>query len=396
MTESTTRPDAQSVTDPATGLLLLFLRSPWDAEALPAAQVLVQDVDGSALARLALEQGIAPLLYSYLRQQHLVPAAVEATLGQAYYASAARNARLFRELESILGQLAAADIAVVLLKGAALGPGVYGNPALRPMADLDLLVRAQDASAAQQALAAGGYRASQHEPAPGAIAAYSNEVRLHNGQTPGVSLELHWGLLDSPYYQRHLSMDWFWQTTRPLVIGRVTACTLGPEAQVTHLCAHQVLHHPSPAPRLLWLHDVAEVITHFQEQIDWGGLLAHAQENDLVLPLQQVLPLIGREWRAPIPATVLDNLSRLQPSARERQVFAQLTAPHRPAGRRFWQDLASLSSWPRRLHLAWISVFPTPAYMRQRYHISHSLLLSLYYPYRWLRGARDLLLPWRS
>ena len=38
----------------------------------------------------------------------------------------------------------------------------------------------------------------------------------------------------------------------------------------------------------------------------------------------------------------------------------------------------------KRAYLAWISLLPSPAYMRHRYNIRHSLLLPLYYPYRWL------------
>ena len=48
-----------------------------------------------------------------------------------------------------------------------------------------------------------------------------------------------------------------------------------------------------------------------------------------------------------------------------------------------------LSRWSERLGYAWTHLFPSAAYMRQRYDIPHPLLLPLYYPYRWFRGLRS-------
>ena len=59
------------------------------------------------------------------------------------------------------------------------------------------------------------------------------------------------------------------RTTRPgydlLVIGAgpagaAAAWTLGPEAQLLHLCAHLLQHGGLERASLIWLHDLAEVI----------------------------------------------------------------------------------------------------------------------------------------
>ena len=38
---------------------------------------------------------------------------------------------------------------------------------------------------------------------------------------------------------------------------------------------------------------------------------------------------------------------------------------------------------------AWANLVPAPAYMRERYAISHPALLPAYYPYRWFVGLRE-------
>jgi len=69
-------------------------------------------------------------------------------------------------------------------------------------------------------------------------------------------------------------------------------------------------------------------------------------------------------------------------------VVGYLTAPERGVAQRAWSDLRSMHGWRPRLAYASTHLFPSPAYMRARYHIRHRALLPLAYPYRWLRGLR--------
>ncbi|MBN1483706.1 MAG: nucleotidyltransferase family protein [Chloroflexia bacterium] len=374
--------------------LQLCLRSRCEPAALSAARELAgrDHLDWTALGELLGQQRLAPLFYGIARRQELVPAALEGQLRQAYLANAGRNILLFHELEGLLQQLQAEGIAVLLLKGAALGPAVYGNSALRPLGDVDLLVRREQVESARQLLVAAGYTPLLSQVREGSTVAYENELMLQKAGQVDTLLELHWGLIDSPYYQHHLDLDWFWQTAHPLPIGSATARTLGPEAQLLHLCAHLMLHHGSGEQlSLLWLHDVAETICRYREEIDWDLLLDRARSNDLVLSLQAILPRVVQDWQAPVPEAVRKEILALRASPEEQRVFGWLTAARRPVLQRFWADLASLPTWGRRLDYAWSNVFPSPSYMRDRYGVPHPWLLPLYYPYRWLLGLLGLL-----
>ena len=373
-------------------LLLRLLAFPW-ASSRPAAAPLAEP-EASAVARLALAHGLGPLLYGRLRGQDILPPATMAELRRAYYDNAGRSARLWHALETALRALAQAGIPTLLLKGAALVQTVYENPALRPMGDLDLLVRPADAGRALAALAGLGYRPQQHEPAPGSTRTYENEIMLGREGAPA-PLELHWGLFDSPHYQSQLPMEWFWQTARPVHIGDTGAQALGPEAQILHLCGHLLLHHGGDA-RLLWLHDIAEVVARYRGEINWSMLLERARACDLLMPLQKVLPRVACDWQAPIPAATLEHLAALRPSRAEERIEARLSSGPRPAGRRLLDDLADTTSWRRRLHMALVNIVPTATYMQQRYNIRHRLLVPFFYPYRWFLGLRGLVFPRRA
>jgi hypothetical protein len=67
-------------------------------------------------------------------------------------------------------------------------------------------------------------------------------------------------------------------------------------------------------------------------------------------------------------------------------VHASLTIENASVAQRLWADLRSMPNGSLRLRYALASLFPPPAYMRERYRIAHPWLLPLYYPYRWLVG----------
>jgi hypothetical protein len=374
--------------------LRLCLRGRWDPAALRTARALVahDDLDWDALRQVAHAESLAPLLYPLLRGQDLVPEAVEQDLRRAWYHTAGRHTLLRYELESVLRHLATEGVPVILLKGAALAEVIYGSATARPMLDLDLLVHRADVPVALRVLSESGYATVRVEPHPGASLAYESQVRLRKPGQVETLIEVHWSLIDFPYYQYRLPMDWFWQTALPARIGDTPGLILGPEAQVLHLCAHLLLHHGSGAqPTLLWLHDVAEVVFFYAEQIDWQQVMARAQAYDLVLPVQQVLTQVAGEWGAPIPGNVLEQLGRLRASPAELRAFTWLTADHRPVAQRFWVDLVSMPGWQKKLRYAWINLVPSLAYMQHRYHIPSPFLVPLYYPYRWLLGLRSAL-----
>lgn len=90
---------------------------------------------------------------------------VAAVLETSWIDNQRRTVDLLNQLEAVVVAFAAANIAVVALKGAALQVlAVFPDPACRTMRDLDLLVRVEDAERAEQILHTMGYS----EPIPDA------------------------------------------------------------------------------------------------------------------------------------------------------------------------------------------------------------------------------------
>ncbi len=366
--------------------LLRCLRARFDEEALDEARTWFSR---SALAweqvtQRTQKESITPLIYSLLRGQTWLPQEVEERWHQIYMHNAMRNLLLLVELAHIIRVLAGAGVPTIVLKGGALMENVYGNVALRPMRDMDLLVHRDLAPAAMASVESLGYAPSHPEEYPGMVFAYENEIALCKADRESMPLELHWSLFDTPYYQQHLPMDWFWRTATPALFEDAAALILGPEAQVLHLSAHLMLHHRGKGLR--WLHDVAEVVHRYQSSIDWELLLDRACRYQLALPLQKVLPLVARRWRAPIPSETLVRLDTLLPSPDERRIYRQMTTPHRSVAQRFWADLSDISGRRQQFRFLRRKLFPSTAYMRQRYGVDSHRITIFSYPYRWWLG----------
>ncbi|MBK8046768.1 MAG: nucleotidyltransferase family protein [Anaerolineales bacterium] len=345
-------------------------------------------VEWEELRPIAAAGGVAPLLYAVLAGRELAPLALETWLQQAFTACYARSMFMLVQLEEMLHSFNNAGIPVLLLKGAALIVTVYRQAGLRPMTDLDLLVRQADVARAIALLGSLGFTPLHHDPRMGTAFAYENEIMLRGPQSSGVLVELHWSLFDSPHHQVHIDMDWFWRTAQPVKVGEADADVLCPEALLLHLCGHLALHHRGET-KLLWKHDIAEVIAHYEATIDWTTVIQRAQQYDLVTPLQEILPACAQEWGVAIPAGVVSAVCELEPTARERRALTRLAAAHGSVAGRFWTDIAGLPGWRTRAGYAWENLFPSANFMRSRYTVHAPYLVPLYYPYRWLVALRS-------
>jgi hypothetical protein len=334
----------------------------------------------SEVIRHSDTEGVSSLIYDTLWDANIAPPTALNTLHSRYLSTASRNIVIFHELEILLRQPKLKDVRIIVLKGAALSKLVYDGIALRPMMDLDLYSEPGSVLAIQDSLAALGYTALP-EPIAESELALRNELRLLKSTSGGVWLDLHWDLFNSPYLQNTLAADWLWNTARSLDFGEGRALVLGPEAQILHLCGHMWLHHHVHR-KLLWLHDLAEVIHSYASEVDWKLLITKAQSYRVVIPLQKTLPIIARDWGAPIPPGVLEECKALRVSADESKAFAWHTSRNRPSDELVWVNIARQSNISRRLYYLWTRLFPTPAFMHYRYRIPHPLLLPLYYSYR--------------
>jgi hypothetical protein len=260
-------------------------------------------------ADLACQNRVGPLVHSALRRVPLPPDARPALeiLKTAYVATAARNAVLFRELQAVLEALSAERIPVIVLKGAALADTVYAERALRPMVDIDLLIREEDLEEAERRLGSIGFEAA-HDPRTKEELRRRHHHWVFRRARTGASdipIELHWNL-DPPGRPAVWDIPALFERAEAASIAGVNALVLGPEDFLLHLCVHLCRHRFNGG--VIALCDIAAKISDESGRLDWNrferlAAAAHASWYASV-PLHLASELMG----ANVPAPVLASL----------------------------------------------------------------------------------------
>lgn len=298
---------------------------------------------------------VAPFLYSRVRstaQWAGLPPAVQARWRQAFQTHSVRSYLMENELLQIVMALHAAAVPVVLLKGAALGRLVYGSPAERPVNDLDLLVPAAAVDTARDVLVERDYL-------PQGLFWLGRWQRRYRAELPMVCqaadrrrllVELHWSLLELPYYIERIPMHDVWQSALPApeVPGALVpdGATL-----LLHGCAHQMMHHGQDR-RLLWLLDIDRLVR--RGDLVWESVLERGQRWGLLLTLKLMLAEAAARLATPVPADVLRELAGYPGDAVERVMWG--IGDERPgrARRRVQATLTAFDGRQRVGYLGWL------------------------------------------
>lgn len=235
----------------------------------PGARSHLAAADWDWIAASARRHRLSNLLFQGLRQSGLqkdLPAEVGQTLESAYYTNLVHTFFLLEHLQSIVNKARKArrhGAPMILLKGAAFAGWLYPSPALRPMGDLDILIRTEDFDFFSGVAEALGYRPYET----------TDHARSLRHRQSGTFLELHTSLTSCPDY---LGVDIDSLFERSIPSAYLTARTLSPEDHLLHLCLHASFQHglrqsAVNACDAYLLSQVAE--------LDWDRFLERASER---------------------------------------------------------------------------------------------------------------------
>lgn len=266
---------------------------------------------------------LLPLLAHALRKAGAPASAL------APYAEAQRRAWMAQQATSrkaarVIDALAVAGTPTLLMKGAALAAAQYDEPALRPMGDVDMMVRQSDALRAFRVLGEAGFHACGAEPAPTSpgMLAVRHAAALDNGE-PGGPIDLHWRAHGA--YVDSAAAEWLWIRATPLRTGG--ASTLAPDSAdlLIGVCLHGARWSRPPAIR--WVADSLVLLR--GARLDWAYLLTQTGRLRASLPMATTLGYLKAAFDAPVPVDVIAALTAAKPRAAERRLFL---ADQRPPG----------------------------------------------------------------
>lgn len=255
-----------------------------------------------AVVRESVRHRVAALLYRRLRDAAVsVPAPMLEQLEIAYLLGVAQTGAVRRQLPPVVDALGAAGVRVIVLKGLYLGEHVYGDAALRPLADLDVMVPPHAVATAERVLATLGY--ARTVPAHG-----DPDYETHHHVRPFVAparlrVDLHRHVTDGAGAPR-IDVERLWERATPTRVAGVDVLTLSPEDLILHLSIHAAYNHRFAVP-LCSVCDVAASVEQLSGRLDWDLLAASARAAGAEPLVRCVLRLAVAMLGGELPAGAL-------------------------------------------------------------------------------------------
>ena len=264
-------------------------------------------VDWQRFLGLAQVERAVPVVYPRLRTlaASSVPADVLDQMRRLAMVSDFAMLHLEGRMRESLRALEAADVRVMLLKGAALAHTAYSGIRQRPMSDLDLLVDPSNAHLARRLMLGNGWR-----DLIGGIPAHVYERHhhlppLHDTRSPELQLEIHTALfpLRQPFAFDAAEL---WSRAKPLAPAFPQAFVPDPVHSLLHACLHFVWSHQARFGVWRTIRDV-DAITR-AGGIDWDDFVATARSIRGATSCYWTFRIVSIAAGVSVPPSVLDQL----------------------------------------------------------------------------------------
>jgi len=251
---------------------------------------------------------VSPLLYhnmSKLSLLSILPGNILAKLRKDYYRTSALNLLFSRALKEILAKMSDKKIPIIPLKGCLFMHTLYPSIALRPMIDLDFLVKEKDFPRASKTLNEIGYKEVFDPRRPHSAQEYYAMVFENRDKA---TVELHKGLYLR--FSHAFDMDGLWARSRRIRLLGQRVWTMSLEDTVLSLCLHLAQH--DFGIRLISLVDLSEILARGESRIRWDLIVTRSESQGMKTPAYLALLLMKEWFGRKIPPYVLRGL---KPSA---------------------------------------------------------------------------------
>lgn len=304
------------------------------------------DVDWRLLFDVAQHHRLVPLMYEgarHLAEIVQLPPMFDERLENAFYANLAVSAVQLDHLHDLVQIAEHHGSPVYLLKGAAFADWLYDHPALRPMANLDIMVDEDDFELWNKELSGAGFEPS---------APADDSCRLRH-RLSGTSLELHRTLTSCSSYLG-VKPQALVQRSRPaLGFQSEMLRHLATEDHLLHLCLHGSFQHGFRQPAInAW----DAVLLSEQPEFEWSRVLSQAKDPRLtpwifagISMCQRVFPTEGFdsaiERLLPLLAPKLRQLAVGLETRELLSLSNESTSAPTARGESRWEDMLHERGW---------------------------------------------------
>lgn len=274
-----------------------------------------KNIDWDKLAWLAEYNSVAPLVFINLAkiQEDYIPEEIIQRLKNTYTESFLKTAPIYDDLSKLLKELNSLALKVIVLKGCSLAEQLYGDFSLRPMKDIDILVKKQDWPKIKELLEQLNFKTEKDllelENLLGAPSDW--HLCYRNARNTKIEFKFNLFILDFPDFD---SSD-YWQEAIPIKVNNIETLSLSVEDQIIYLSSRMI---NVGFRNLLWFCDLRELINTYSGKIDWNKISVKAKKKKVEVALYNSLLILNKELDIKIPDSVFDCL---KPSFIKEKIF---------------------------------------------------------------------------
>ena len=233
-------------------------------------------IDWQLLRRLLEYHEVSPFVYLALRgYEKKLPPEIFRYLYCCYYYAISDNMDKTSEYQALRSAFEVKGVEILPIKGMALLDDIYSELFIRPMTDIDILVKKEDIARASEIFHNLGYRKKLY----GLKESYWLESQCHLAFFKDRSLvEMHWGL-DFERHGRQILPE-VWRKVRGIEADRGVVKLLSPEDTFFSLALHK-----RRFGKILSIKNVLDsrlLLNKYKDGFDWNYVLKKAAEYGLM------------------------------------------------------------------------------------------------------------------
>jgi hypothetical protein len=268
---------------------------------------------------------VTPIIYDYIKNHSnslngIVPEKFVNDIEKVYLSIFLDNLKNRENLSRLIRKIRAADIEIILLKGAHLLEYVYDDIALRSMGDVDILIKKEDLPYAEKIILENGYKFKDYNDEVSGHQNIEDRLKASERDLSYISingyklLEVHWTI------KLDIDSEEIWQNSEEKLFEGEKIKILSYEDLVLHLCFNTCIDHKLTEHKLKPYCDFAAIINKAGASFNWNDLLKKANR----LSIEKYLYIFFLLSRDLIGAKVPDDMLKiLKPENFHQKILAE-------------------------------------------------------------------------
>jgi hypothetical protein len=351
--------------------------------------------DWNYFRNLANVHGVAALVCHNLEKHKLIsgiPEEIVSYLRSTLMISLSRNTFNTESMRDVLRMFNAEKIKTVILKGLALENSVYGSSGLRQMSDVDILIDRNECIKARKILMSNGYE-SLPVKSP-----FHEMIIDHFGKhlpsliKNGTSVEIHNELFGD---RKNLMTKMLYDSSYEFNIKGEKAWLPRPQIFFLYLIKHLWLHEINNESQLRLYTDLIVLVEKYRDEIINNDLLKYASEAGMTEILAWHLEPLRDMWGIGFPEWLNEFIDKWNsPDFSNKFIFFLRSPKDNPPDDKagfYRQIVREIPGIHRKFLYVLGDLFPSIAFMKNRYKCKSAWKVLIYYPHRlgkimWLFG----------